>query len=914
MEYENFDISIERAGDRYKASLLGTDVRSYLCEEIDGPAMRKKLTRLEKSFPDEEIPDDLREVIEKPELYPVDEAFLIEFGKSLYKCLFTEDLRDAFKEALGRVSADGFGLRVRLMIDPPQIARWPWELMYDKHFLATSDKTSIVRFPGISEGRRKLTVNWPVKVLIAIPDADEKNSDGVNGELEREIVRKAFKELTDAGKVKLDFMVGEISTTSIDEKLNEDDYHIFHYIGHGCFENDEGYLKIKRCGGDGEEATGAHEKPGWLRAAGFAQLFSNHSSMKLIVLNSCQGAKVSSITRLTGVAPKLVDTGIPAVVAMQYPIFDDSARTFARKFYGSLCKGRHRGLLDVAITGARNLMLANRLDDPDFATPVLFMRTESGLIFDLDTTPQNEVSSIQTGTPQEATPGLIAKLRQPIELIGEAPRLKALQIARKENLAALDQEIKVANTEEDRRRIEQDIDEEQAKLANVDQRLGRAAKVWMRLLWAALLASCFVLIIAFIGVFNFLGIGESLNDVRHQEILRRSGGAGNFGNGDMRVILVNPNERLNGFPHPPEQRNLDRENHAQLIDALANAGAKVVAFDIFMYDDAISPFDKQLADSIDKAKQKGTQVISGVELDENAKPKKQPPPELVNALNDRLGNVNVGLDYQLGSLSFEGIRPVIRHVELAKKKQGEGPNGLVPVYPSLMLQAIRLFKATSLTDIPQPFLDPRGEQPRIVLLKQNGEVVEDIPVVDEDMTFTIAPSPDSELATVRRSYKDVYDQRNNAAFMNDYRNKLVWVGYGDGKDVYVSTAHRRFGVELQAEAVSNIFQNISIKNVSWILNLAIIFAMILIGSILAVPPLDKLNYRIPCDIKVMRNILRVPLGLILATVIYFLIVWIVYAKSTYLIEMSYHIFALFIGYLLGVYRRRQKLKEGVATV
>ena len=106
MEYENLDILIELAGDRYKASVIETDVKAYLCDQIDGPEIRRKLATLEKSFPDEEMPEDLREIIEQPELYPIDGAFLKAFGISLYECLFRDDIRDAFKEAYGRVSAD----------------------------------------------------------------------------------------------------------------------------------------------------------------------------------------------------------------------------------------------------------------------------------------------------------------------------------------------------------------------------------------------------------------------------------------------------------------------------------------------------------------------------------------------------------------------------------------------------------------------------------------------------------------------------------------------------------------------------------------------------------------------------------------------------------------------------------------
>jgi hypothetical protein len=76
----------------------------------------------------------------------------------------------------------------------------------------------------------------------------------------------------------------------------------------------------------------------------------------------------------------LVQSDIPAVVAMQSEISDRAAAVFASGFYQPLAAGSP---VDASVSAARLAMLADHSDDIEWGTPVLFMRVPDGRIFDL---------------------------------------------------------------------------------------------------------------------------------------------------------------------------------------------------------------------------------------------------------------------------------------------------------------------------------------------------------------------------------------------------------------------------------------------------------------------------------------------------------------------------------------------------
>jgi CHAT domain-containing protein len=148
-----------------------------------------------------------------------------------------------------------------------------------------------------------------------------------------------------------------------------------HFIGHGGFDGEEGYLAL-------EDPAGQMKR---LDARELKVLFSN-APVRLAVLNACLTARDAvrhspgDIERAyLGLAPALVDAGLLAVVAMQFSLLDEGARVFAQDFYQMLARRRP---VDEAVDQARvAMMVALGLERRDWAAPVLFMRGSTGELF-----------------------------------------------------------------------------------------------------------------------------------------------------------------------------------------------------------------------------------------------------------------------------------------------------------------------------------------------------------------------------------------------------------------------------------------------------------------------------------------------------------------------------------------------------
>jgi N-acetylneuraminic acid mutarotase len=144
------------------------------------------------------------------------------------------------------------------------------------------------------------------------------------------------------------------------------EYHVFHYIGHGGLDQNTGEGLLVLTGPDGRArlATGAE-----------LYVMLANSPVRLAVLNSCQGARISAIDPYAGAAASLVHQGIPAVVAMQFEISDDAAIAFSRTLYEAISYGWP---VDAAVAEARRAILA--ASRAEWATPVLYLRAADGVL------------------------------------------------------------------------------------------------------------------------------------------------------------------------------------------------------------------------------------------------------------------------------------------------------------------------------------------------------------------------------------------------------------------------------------------------------------------------------------------------------------------------------------------------------
>src|SRR5919202_1399372 len=153
--------------------------------------------------------------------------------------------------------------------------------------------------------------------------------------------------------------------------MRQGPWHIFHFIGHGGFDPDSGGLIVLA-----DEAGRRQDLP----ALSLARLLDGHRWLKIVLLNSCEGARGSESDVFSSTAAKLVRRGIPAVLAMQYEITDQAAIEFARSFYEGVADGL---AVDAAVAHARESISVAMPQTVEWGTPVLYMRSPDGMLFNI---------------------------------------------------------------------------------------------------------------------------------------------------------------------------------------------------------------------------------------------------------------------------------------------------------------------------------------------------------------------------------------------------------------------------------------------------------------------------------------------------------------------------------------------------
>ncbi len=295
-------------------------------------------------------------------------------GDLLFNSLFTGPVRSLFDQSLGLMYGRQCGLRIKLHIDPEdpslaQLASLPWEFLYRKEnreFLNLSLYTPIVRYLDVQRPYSPLPLEPPLRILVVISDPDDYPQLDLHIERARIEASWARQEA-----VQVDFLE-EATIPALQDRLRKP-YHVLHFMGHGDFDerSGEGVMVMKDEDGCGALVSG--DKLGIL--------LRDVPTMRLVFLNACETATLSPEEELdpfAGVATATVMSGISAVVAMQFPISDYAAVTFARQVYSLLAQGYP---VDYAVTEARKAVSLAVPNTMEWGTPVLFMRAPNGIIF-----------------------------------------------------------------------------------------------------------------------------------------------------------------------------------------------------------------------------------------------------------------------------------------------------------------------------------------------------------------------------------------------------------------------------------------------------------------------------------------------------------------------------------------------------
>lgn len=268
---------------------------------------------------------------------------------------------------------------------------------------------------------------WPLKVLVAIASPATLGLTRVNDKgfpvdeqgrpanrhvlglkaidvaRERAIVTDALEQVAKFGAVQYTVLDGTrgqpVTLAALRQALQDEPFHILHLVAHGVL-TDEGRFYLVLADEQGREDLVATDK---FAAAPFGQL-------RLAVLDTCQSATLSLQGALYGLAPRLIEIGVPAVVAMQDQVPVPTAQRFTQWFYHHLARS---GRIDMAMAATRLQLHDVDRRSWNWGIPVLMMSSDEGRLFEVsdeqvqqrqmpDTVPVKERYFPETGADDQA--------------------------------------------------------------------------------------------------------------------------------------------------------------------------------------------------------------------------------------------------------------------------------------------------------------------------------------------------------------------------------------------------------------------------------------------------------------------------------------------------------------------------------
>jgi CHAT domain len=356
----NLDARIAPAGSGYEVTSSGPEV-GEATEPFALPFTNDELRA---------TVDQLAAIAVDGRVSPAARMALESVGRRLFEALFSGEVYASFRRLLDVAGRDGKRLRIRLRIAAPELIDLPWELLYfpaRKVYLAADRGTPLVRYLELPDPAPPLPIQLPLEVLAVAPRTSDMPELDVAGEQRK--LETALRPLITAGEVRLRW-TSEGTISGLARTLDEGPVHVLHYIGHGGWDpgSQTGLLYFEASVDDRQSLAAPADT--------VAAAIRSHPSLRLVVLNACEGARAGP--PFSGTSQAMVKAGIPAVVAMQFPITDEAAIAFSGELYHALAGAEP---VDVAVATARRGMLLGG-NDVEWATPVVYLRSDDGRLFD----------------------------------------------------------------------------------------------------------------------------------------------------------------------------------------------------------------------------------------------------------------------------------------------------------------------------------------------------------------------------------------------------------------------------------------------------------------------------------------------------------------------------------------------------
>lgn len=339
---------------------------------LESPAGESKAPEFVSS-----IPSSLQRKIRHIENRQLDEKDIANLGEQLADFLLPNSVRHLFLNSISRLQPKE-GLRLRLFLEP-SLASIPWEYLYLHEltetknctgFCALNQKISIVRHEPLPIGVKLDMTPKNRRLLVAL--SSPQDEELLHLDKERENIDCALQDIPGIEPV---YVQDATEQKLLDELISGAD--IFHFAGHGKFKKsvlDESGGYILLLGEDGKSAPMSAER---------LAVNLRDRGVDLVFLGACETGRRDEQNVWSGVVVALMAAGIPAVLAMQYKIWDSSAITFSRSFYKALAAGLP---LEQAVSSGRIAVfnLCDSFQDKqywrDWGVPVLYCRVRGNFV------------------------------------------------------------------------------------------------------------------------------------------------------------------------------------------------------------------------------------------------------------------------------------------------------------------------------------------------------------------------------------------------------------------------------------------------------------------------------------------------------------------------------------------------------
>jgi CHAT domain-containing protein len=386
VNYRNFDLKIWRTENGYCAQVQSLDAGEPSCDFVLPFSEGKLEVLLAKLGPAQRVRS----------LQSADLKAAKTLGGGLYKAVFAKNIGNSLSRSIESATQKGERLRIRLRLTGvPELANMPWEFLYDEgadRFLVLSYKTSIVRYLEVAQSILPLAVKPPLNMLVMASSPQGYDTLGVEKELNN--LQAALGKMP-PGLVAVE-RLEKATLSALQTRLSQgNQYHVFHFIGHGGFDSRTGKSVLVM--------EDENHQASLVDGQRLGVVLHNHNSLRLTVLNACEGALAAPGDVFSGVAQALIRNEMPAAIAMQFEISDTAAITFASGFYKAVARGHQ---VDAALLDARLAIFA-AANSVEWGTPVLYLRATDGRIFDID------LKELEAEAEQDTSPAPIEMIAPP---------------------------------------------------------------------------------------------------------------------------------------------------------------------------------------------------------------------------------------------------------------------------------------------------------------------------------------------------------------------------------------------------------------------------------------------------------------------------------------------------------------------